>query len=189
MSFIIAAWAIWQLARRHHKISPGIWILIALATSIGIGSFLFHTFATQWANLLDVIPILLFQLCFIWLYSRRVVRMNSGYAGVLLAAFFFVSYFSKQFINLLNGSLSYAPAFLVLLGLGLYHYRQQKREPFILLAATGVFLLALAFRTIDRAICPFFSTGTHFLWHLFNGVLLYLSARSLLLNWSERVKN
>ncbi|MEG3990547.1 ceramidase domain-containing protein [Microcoleus sp. S28C3] len=189
VSFIIAAWAIWQLAQRYHKISPGIWILIALATSIGIGSFLFHTFATPWANLLDVIPILLFQLCFIWLYSRRVVRMNSGYAGVLLAAFFFVSDFSKQFINLLNGSLSYAPAFLVLLGLGLYHYRQQKREPFILLAATGVFLLALAFRTLDRAICPLFSPGTHFLWHLFNGVLLYLSARSLLLNWSERVKN
>ncbi|MEG4029894.1 MULTISPECIES: ceramidase domain-containing protein [unclassified Microcoleus] len=189
VSFIIAAWAIWQLARRHHKISPGIWILIALTTSIGIGSFLFHTFATRWANLLDVIPILVFQLCFIWLYSRRVVRMNQGYAGVLLAAFFFVSDFSKQFTNILNGSLSYAPAFLVLLGLGLYHYRQQKREPFILLAATGVFLLALAFRTLDRAICPFFSTGTHFLWHLCNGVLLYLSARSLLLNWSERVKN
>ena len=158
VSFIIAAWAIWQLARRHHKISPGIWILIALATSIGIASFLFHTFATRWANLLDVIPIMLFQLGFIWLYSRRVVRMNSGYAGVLLAAFFFVSDFSKQFINLLNGSLSYAPAFLVLLGLGLYHYPQQKREPFILLAATGLFLLALAFRTLDRAICPFFST-------------------------------
>ncbi|MEG3922609.1 ceramidase domain-containing protein [Microcoleus sp. POL10_C6] len=189
VSFIIAAGAIWQLAQRHHKISPGIWILIALATSIGIGSFLFHTFATRWANLLDVIPILVFQLCFIWLYSRRVVRMNSGYAGVLLAAFFFVSDFSKQFTNFLNGSLSYAPAFLVLLGLGLYHYRQQKREPFILLAATGVFLLALAFRTLDRAICPFFSTGTHFLWHLCNGVLLYLSARSLLLNWSERVNN
>ncbi|MEG4207359.1 hypothetical protein QUA20_25970 [Microcoleus sp. Pol7_A1] len=76
VSFIIAAWAIWQLAQRHHKISPGIWILIALATSIGIGSFLFHTFATRWANLLKVIPILLFQLGFIWLYSRRVVRMN-----------------------------------------------------------------------------------------------------------------
>lgn len=189
MSFIIAVWAVWQLARGHYKISPGIWILIALATSIGIGSFLFHTFATRWANLLDVIPILLFQLCFIWLYSRRVVRMDRGYAGVLLAGFFFVSNVSKQFTNVLNGSLSYAPAFLVLLGLGLYHYRQQKREPFILLAATGVFLLALAFRTIDRAICPFFSTGTHFLWHLFNGVLLYLSARTLLLNWSERVKN
>ncbi|MEG3894440.1 MULTISPECIES: hypothetical protein [unclassified Microcoleus] len=74
--FIIAAWAIWQLARPHHKRSPGIWILIALATSIGIASFLFHTFATRGANLLEVIPILLFQLCFIWLYNHRVVSMN-----------------------------------------------------------------------------------------------------------------
>jgi hypothetical protein len=188
VSFFIAAWAIWQVARRQQKILSGIWILIALATSIGIGSFLFHTFATQWANLLDVISILLFQLCFIWLYSRRVVRMNQGYAGVLLAGFFFVSDVSKQFTTLLNGSLSYAPAFLVLLGFGLYHYRQQKREPFILLAATGVFLLALAFRTLDREICPLFLTGTHFLWHLCNGVVLYLSARSLILNWSTKAK-
>ena len=182
ISFLIAAWAIFQLARRQQKVPTGIWILITLATSIGIGSALFHTFATQWARLLDVIPIMLFQLGFLWLYSRQVVRMKYGYAGGLLVGFFFASNFSNEFTNVLNGSLSYAPAFLVLLGLGLYHYQQQKREPFILLAASGVFLLALSFRTLDREICPYFSTGTHFIWHLCNGILLYLSARGLILN-------
>ncbi|MEG4961357.1 MULTISPECIES: hypothetical protein [unclassified Microcoleus] len=156
--------------------------MITLATCIGIGSALFHTFATQWARLLDVIPIMLFQLAFLWLYSRQVVRMKYGYAGGLLVGFLFASNFSNKFTNVLNGSLSYAPAFLVLLGLGLYHYQQQKREPFILLAASGVFLLALSFRTLDREICPYFSTGTHFIWHLCNGILLYLSARALILN-------
>ncbi|MEG4802450.1 hypothetical protein QUB63_15215 [Microcoleus sp. ARI1-B5] len=158
--------------------------MISLATSIGIGSALFHTFATQWARLLDVIPIMLFQLGFLWLYSRQVVRMKYGYAGGLLVGFLFASNFSNKFTNVLNGALSYAPAFLVLLGLGLYHYQQQKREPLVLLTASGVFLLALSFRTLDRAICPYFSTGTHFLWHLCNGILLYLSARALILNRS-----
>ncbi|HSF74382.1 MAG TPA: hypothetical protein VLA84_11340 [Microcoleus sp.] len=158
--------------------------MITLATSIGIGSALFHTFATQWARLLDVIPLLLFQLGFLWLYSRQVVRMKYGYVGELLVGFFFSSNFSNEFTNVLNGSLSYAPAFLVLLGLEVYHYQQQKYEPFILLAASGVFLLALSFRTLDRAICPYFSSGTHFLWHLCNGILLYLSARELILNRS-----
>ncbi|WP_293156747.1 MULTISPECIES: ceramidase domain-containing protein [unclassified Microcoleus] len=184
ISFFIAAWAIFQLTRQQQKVPTGIWILISLATSIGIGSTLFHTFATEWAGLLDMIPIVLFQLVFLWLYSRQVVRMKYGYAGGLLVGFLFASNFSNQFTNVLNGSLSYAPTFLVLLGLGLYHYQQKKREPFVLLAASGVFLLALSFRTVDRAICPYFSTGTHFLWHLCNGILLYLSARALILNRS-----
>ncbi|MGB7891835.1 MAG: ceramidase domain-containing protein [Microcoleus sp.] len=182
ISFLIAAGAIFQLARRQKKVPTGIWILITLATSIGIGSTLFHTFATPWARLLDVIPIMLFQLGFLWLYSRQVVRMKYGYAGGLLVGFFFASNFSNEFTNVFNGSLSYAPAFLVLLGFGVYHYQQQKREPFILLAASGVFLLALSFRTLDQTICPYFSIGTHFLWHLCNGILLYLSARALILN-------
>lgn len=188
ISFVIAAWVIWQLTRRQQKVPIGVWILIVLAASIGIGSTLFHTFATQWANLLDVIPIVLFQLCFIWLYSRQVVRMKYGYAGALLVGFLLASNFSTKFTNILNGSLSYAPAFLVLLGFGLYHYQQQKREPFILLAASAVFLLALLFRTLDREICPYFSIGTHFLWHLCNSILLYLSARALIKNWSAIAK-
>ncbi|MEG4007045.1 ceramidase domain-containing protein [Microcoleus sp. Pol11C1] len=182
ISFLIAAGAIFQLARRQQQVPTGIWILITLATSIGIGSALFHTFATQWARLLDVIPIMIFQLAFLWLYSRQVVRMKYGYAGGLLVGFFWVSNFSNKFTNVLNGSLSYAPAFLVLLGLGVYHYQQQKREPIVLLAASGVFLLALTFRTLDQEICRYFSTGTHFIWHLCNGILLYLSARALILN-------
>ena len=53
LAFFISAWVIWQLAFRLHKLSPGIWILIILIVTIGIGSSLFHTFATTWANWLD----------------------------------------------------------------------------------------------------------------------------------------
>lgn len=188
LSFFIAAWAIWQLAQHQKKVSISLWILITLAIAIGTGSALFHTFATEWASLLDMIPILLFQLCFLWFYSHQVVKLRYGHVGLLLIGLLFASSFSSQFINLLNGSLSYAPAFLALLGFGLYHYQQQKREPFILLAASGVFLLALLFRTLDQIICPYLLTGTHFLWHLCNGGLLYLSARALILNSSLKVK-
>lgn len=125
ISFLIAAWAIWRLAKQQQKQIPtGLRLLIALAVSIGIGSGLFHTFATRWANLLDVIPILLFQLLFLWLYSRQVMRLKYGYAGALIVLFYFASNFSKQFTNILNGSLSYAPALLVLLGLGIYSNHQ-----------------------------------------------------------------
>jgi Ceramidase len=182
LSFFIAAWAIWQLAQRQKKIPLSIWILIVLTIAIGTGSTLFHTFATGWASLLDMIPILLFQLCFLWFYSNQVVKMKYGYIGLLILGFLYASSFSSQFTNFLNGSFSYAPTLLALFGFGLYHYQRKKREPFILLAASGIFLIALLFRTLDQSICFHWPIGTHFLWHLCNGLLLYLSARALILN-------
>ena len=183
VAFFIAAWAILNLARHQQKIATEIWLLIGLMVAIGTGSTLFHTFATQWSNRLDVIPILLFQLCFLWLYTRRILRIKPLFVGVLIAGFVLASQWSQQFFYLLNGSLSYAPALLILGSLGIYHYQQQKQEPLILLAATGVLFVALFFRTLDKTICPEFPLGTHFLWHLLNGVVLYLSTRGLILNW------
>lgn len=186
IAFLVAAIAMWRLAQQRQNMSAGVWSLVILAASIGIGSGLFHTFATTWANILDVLPIVCFQLCFIGLYSGQVIRMRYGYVGALLISFLLISRWSGEFSDILNGSLSYAPAFLVLLGFGLYHYHQQKHEPFGLLVASGVFLLSLSFRTLDQTVCPYLPIGTHFLWHLFNGVLLYLSARALILNQVER---
>lgn len=182
LAFFIAAFAIAKLAFNQNKIPVEIWLLLGLTIAIGTGSTLFHTFATRWSNWLDIIPIFLFQLCFLWLYARRVIRMKPLIAGVFLTGFVFASLLSQQFIHVLNGSLSYTPALLILGGLGIYHYQQQKQEALILLAATGVFFVALFFRTFDSTICPNFPFGTHFLWHLLNGVVLYLSVRGLILN-------
>lgn len=182
LAFFLAAWAIWSLARRAHALSAGTWLLIVVLVTIGIGSTLFHTFATTWARVLDAVPILLFQLSYLWLYSRKIIKMRSGYAAGLLAAFLVAAYFGRQFPQILNGSLIYAPAFLLILGLGLYHYRAEKAERFAVLAAAGVFLAAIFFRSIDNAVCPSFPVGTHFLWHLLVPVVLYLFMRGLLLN-------
>lgn len=187
VSFFIAAWAIWSLANRKGKIPGGIWILIILTTAIGIGSTLFHTFATRWANIMDVVPILVFQLYFIWLYSRIIIKLNPGYSGIIVTIFFFISNFSRQFKHVLNGSLTYAPALIVLGLLGFYHKWNSMQERWVLLAATGVFLVSLIFRTIDQASCPVFLTGTHFLWHILNGLLLYLTARGLILDWPKKL--
>ena len=50
------------------------------------------------------------------------------------------------------------------------------------LAATGVFLLSLTMRTMDQAVCPWLPMGTHYFWHLLNGLLVYLIVRGLLVN-------
>jgi hypothetical protein len=183
VAFFLAAWATWNLARRAQAaVSTGSWLLVVLLVTIGIGSSVFHTFATTWARVFDVVPILLFQVSYLWLYSREIMKMKLGFSVGLLGSFLVAAYFGRQFPHILNGSLIYAPAFLLILGLGLYHYRAQKAERVSLLAAAGVFLVAICFRTIDNAVCSSFPVGTHFLWHLLIPVVLYLFMRSLLLN-------
>lgn len=182
LSFLIAAWATWNMARRSNALDVGIGSLIALAVAIGVGSAMFHTFATRWAWWLDILPILLFQLVFLWLYLRRIVRIGPLVGFVSLAGYFATTLFARRLDGVLNGSLVYAPAFLVLIGLGIHHLRHRGPERFLLLGAAGVFSVSLFFRSIDQALCPWFPLGTHFLWHLLNGVLLYLSMRALIMH-------
>jgi hypothetical protein len=47
VSFLLAAWAAWVLARRVGALSPGVQVLVALGVSVGVGSILWHTFATS----------------------------------------------------------------------------------------------------------------------------------------------
>ena len=187
LAFLIAASAIWHLARGRQSLSGSIWLLISLVAAIGTGSLLFHTFATSWARFLDLLPILIFQVLFFWVYSRHVAGMGMGPTVSLCVGFVVVAFFAGQFPHLLNGSLRYVPAILLLLAMGFYHHWKRKEERGLLLAAAGVFSIAFVFRTIDNGICPYFSPGTHFLWHLLNSVVVYLLLRGIVVN-SPRVE-
>jgi ceramidase len=180
VAFFVAAWVLWRQARRDGSCPGDVSALIALMVAIGVGSGLFHTFAETWAMVLDVVPILLFQLAFLWIYSRRVIGWPAWSATALVAGFLLASLYAREFPHLLNGSLTYALAITAILALGCYHWLAEKPARFMLIAAAGVFVVSLFFRTIDDAVCPQFPLGTHFLWHLLDAVVLYLCGRTLL---------
>ncbi len=182
LAFLFAAWRAWIVARRLNALTTGTRFLIALVVCIGIGSTLFHSFAAEWANSLDLAPIVLFQLCYLWLYVRCGMGRGIGTAVGCIIALLAAVHLAEQFNDALNGSLLYAPALVLLGSLGLYHFQQKKQARNLLLITTGIFLVSLFFRTIDRAICPYLSLGTHFIWHLLNGLVLYLVMKALLLN-------
>ena len=164
-----------------------VYVLIFLLLAIGTGSFLFHTLANGWAQMADVLPILLYQLAFLVLYARGVMRQSWHGVLVLIGGFFAAIYlFALLPDSLLNGSLSYGPAFLFLSGLGIWHYCNATKEHCGLLLAAGIFLLSLAFRSADLAVCASFPLGTHFVWHVLNGAVLYLTARAYIQNISTR---
>jgi len=154
-----------------------LWVLIALVYLIGAGSTAFHTFANRWSNLADVIPIAAFIYAFFLYAMRRFVRLSWLRAIVATALFFAASYVFAKAIppDTLNGSVGYLPAFAGLIGLGAYLAATRHPAGPWLLAAAGVFLISLTFRTIDQSLCAALPTGTHWVWHALNAVVLYLA--------------
>jgi hypothetical protein len=186
-SFLITAWAAWSLARGTGRPSVGFQVLIALAASVGIGSGLWHTLATSWAMVLDVVPIALFLIWTLWLYARTVLRMSLPLALASMAAFLGISGYAQGFEGLLNGSLAYAPALIILLALGIAHARQATAGRYSLLLGAGAYAVALVFRVLDPEVCSTIPFGTHFLWHSFTGLAAYLAMRSLILSRAAQV--
>ncbi len=186
LAFLVAAWLCWRLAHNTRKDHVSVYLLICLAASIGIGSGLFHTFATRWAMLCDVLPILLFQIAFIGCYFRIVQGYSYAVIAGIIIIFFFLGYLFGHFPNTLNGSLAYAPAFALLAFAGCVHYISGKRFRHGLLFSAGVFLLSLTFRSVDIAVCQLMAVGTHFLWHLLNALLIYLVVRTYIVNLPEK---
>lgn len=183
IAFVIAAWALWQL-RRHPRVpAPLAARLAGLCAVIAAGSTTFHMLATPWARVLDELPITLFQITFIWLYSRRVLRLTTGAVLLLIGGLLVTSLVARQlFAGVLNGSLPYFPALVLSLAFGVSHVRTHRHGRWTLLAASAVFVVAVYLRSIDNLVCASFPTGTHVFWHLLAALVVYLSASALLLN-------
>jgi len=180
--FLVSAWFVWRHAKKLGADSVGVRLLLVLMCAIGIGSFLFHTFATTWARWVDVLPILLFQLLYAWIYFREVAKVRFPYALAIVVGYCVAAFFGRRFPHVLNESLIYAPALVFLLVLGVYHAATRRMERYVVLGAMGVFVVALTCRTVDNAVCPCFPLGTHFMWHVCNALALYLLMRGLLVN-------
>ena len=154
VSFLLAALAARVLARRTGTLSAGVRALIAIGASVGIGSILWHTYPTMPTLVLDSVPILIFIMWYIWLYARNVVGMRPLFAAASAAAFLLATFVAIPFSGVLHGAFVYTPGLVVTLVLGLFHARERRVARFTLLAAAGVYLAALFFRTIDNEVCP-----------------------------------
>jgi hypothetical protein len=185
-AFIIASILAVRLAMRVNTggaLPVDTLFLSAMIGVIGVGSFLFHTFATPWSLMADVIPIFIYKLSFLALYARRVMRVSPLRVCMLMLGFIMLGYSTYALPKeWLNGSLGYAPALIFLVGYATYHYVTHKVERSLLFIASVVFIVSLTFRSIDMAVCDHLSIGVHYMWHILNAVVLYLTTRAYLLN-------
>ena len=172
LAFLYAALVVGRAAGPRRDVH----MLVALLTAIGLGSALFHTLASPLAQLCDVIPIALLQLLYLHLYLRRVVLLRPQAAGACLLLYILALALAGQTGMVLNGSLAYGPAALALLILGVLHYHLRGR--FDVLFAALLFMVSLAARSVDLALCAQWPLGTHFLWHLMNAAVLAVLLRA-----------
>ena len=187
ISFLLAAWAAWVLAKRTGTLSAGVRVLIAIAAFVGVGSILWHTYPVSLTLILDIVPILVFISWYIWLYTRNVIGMRSLFAVASVAAFLLGTFLVIPYSDVLHGALVYVPSLMVPLVFGVFHASERMVARFTLLAAAGVFVAALFFRTIDNEICPVLPIGTHYFWHIFVGLVTYLVMRNLILSTRTEV--
>ena len=171
---IAAAAAFWLWHRQRGSDCSRDWpalVLIIVAVAVGIGSFAFHTLATLGAVLADVIPIAVFIYGYLLLALRRFLALPWRASIELLVVFFAASRLLPYLAGpgALNGSLDYLPALAAMLIL--VWFVPSKVRPAIWLAAI-LFIVSLAFRTMDQAVCAAFPLGTHFSWHLLNAAVL-----------------
>lgn len=188
LSFIIAGFYGLYLARKTGRLEFHIIWLIFLAFSIGIGSFLFHTLAERWAMLADVIPIMVFVVSFILLACRKFLSLTWLKTLLYVFAFGVIYYGLSQLIALLfpnglnlNGSEGYAPAIFALLIFSIILKLKHHPAANAILCVMIIFLISLTFRTVDMQSCSAFPLGTHFMWHVLNGLVIALLLRSMIL--------
>jgi hypothetical protein len=201
-AFLLAALvALWLLLRRPKEDrSADHALLIALVFLVGLGSLAFHLYADKATLLADVIPINLFMLVYLGFALNRFLRVPPGWTVLLLIGFVAINYVTAQLkcweggigfpgpgvsgaSECMNGSLGYLPALaaMAIIG-GLLYERRHPAAPYILWAAL-IFAVSVTFRSIDMAVCgdTLFEgrkLGTHFVWHLLNGLTLFLLLRA-----------
>lgn len=203
LAFLVAAVA---MAGRLNELPPdlprlrraALALMLLLVAAISVGSFLFHTLATRWAEIADVLPITGFMVLYLAFALR--LWMGLGWTTIVCSLVVFLAISgllsridcaSLAFVvpdrvaalgiapgTCFRGTIAYAPALCALLVMGLWIGPRQAAGRTLLIAA-ATFGCAMTLRRLDQDICPSTAIlgaarGTHALWHLLNAVTLGL---------------
>jgi hypothetical protein len=201
-AFVLAALAglMLLLLRPREERSADHYLLIGLVFLIGLGSLAFHLYATTLTELGDVLPIGIFMLVYLGFALNRFLGVPVGWTMLLVVGFVALMAADMQVkcwdggIGIpgaevqgvkpcLNGSLFYLPALGVLIVVGLLLEERRHRAAPYLLWGAAILAVSITLRTLDIALCDRImiegrKIGTHFAWHVLNGIALFLLLRA-----------
>ncbi len=169
LAFLAVALWLWPRTKGIER------LLVAILFAIGIGSGLFHTFATRWAGLTDTGPILVFILVYVFAANRQYLDWRRRAAALGTVAVLPCAALAGQGFAALPGfavSAPYWPVALLIAGYAAVLWRRLPQVARGLAIGTGLLVLSLLARSLDMALCPVWPVGTHFAWHLLNAAML-----------------
>ena len=170
LAFLVAALIMWRQSAGVRMAR----VLSIILFAIGLGSFVFHTQATIWASVADVVPIGAFILVYLFAVNRDMVPMRHRYA--VFATVLFIPYAAvltpilNQFPFIRISSFYWTVPIL----LGIYALIL-RRKPGIargFMLGGALLSVSIVLRSFDEILCDPIPIGTHFLWHLLNAVML-----------------
>lgn len=193
LAFLYVAVAIYRYYKSNEDIKlHRIWdvqVMTFLIFIIGINSIVFHSYPTQVTELMDTIPIVLFIMIYFVSVIFRIGKCTKFQAVVCLVAFVgFTHVLIHQFPRALNDSIGYLSSMIALIVIAIYlHMRARPSSQYFMLAAI-IGVVSLFCRAIDREVCSVWPYGTHFLWHSFNALLLYILMKQIIRNVNREAR-
>lgn len=172
-AFLVAAAVMaWRLRGAQLPLANAMVVLLAV---IGIGSYLFHTHAQGWAALADTTPILAFILVYLYASSRDYLGLSKLWSLVSVGLFFpFAAILVPLFaqVPVLSASAGYLPVVVLIAGYAVVLARRAPETARGLALGAGLLFVSITLRSLDMPLCESWPIGTHFAWHLLNGLLL-----------------
>ena len=186
-SFVVAAFFAWDLANGRRANCRVTVALVSLVGVIGFGSFFFHTVPNRITMAFDILPIVLFQIVYLWLSTNRMLSLSRLASLAIVVSVTGLSLALLSLQKPLNGSLFYLPSLLAMFAIGSLWSRKTSAEPYLLIGAAVCFCVAIMARTVDKTVPWHF--GTHFVWHLLNGLVVYLALRAWVISSQTHSEN
>lgn len=171
IAFLIAAMVMW---RRSAGLPLARAMVVVLAV-IGVGSYLFHTHANRLTSVMDVAPIAVFILLYVFAASRDLLDLKPWQAGLSAAAFLPYAAVTVPLWAMVPGlgsSAGYAPVPVLIAAYAWLLRRSASEVAKGLAIGAGVLVVSLMFRTLDGPLCGANPLGLHFIWHLLNAAML-----------------
>ncbi len=154
-------------------------LFIGLISAIGFGSLIWHIVPTEVTFFLDVIPIALFLIIYLFFLLEKIVkqrRMASLIMGVYLLVvvlgFIIFPVPFSSYGGIYIATLLFLSGTVVAARLKNVLFKQASMI-FVL------FLVAFITRQLDLILCSLFPFGTHFVWHMINAFIVYYGVKAL----------
>jgi hypothetical protein len=191
--FLIAAMLIFRMYYNNPDFKDkkmwDVYFLNLVMVFIGLASIGFHTTPIYYTELADTVFIVIFIVVYFTSAMFRIANLKKFAVVICIMAFVFTSKALVQiFPNAMNDSVGYlsSMAALIFIAVFLNIKRRAAAASFMLASILG--MVSLFFRVIDREVCDQFYTGTHFIWHTCNSVLLFMLMKQLIRSVNRRAR-